>query len=788
MKRGKVAFARRWLPILLLLFLIVVGGAAGSRRTEAHAFLQSSDPAANSVLADTPVRISMRFTEPIEHTATSKAVLYDQNGAIVPGTKVAFDPSDKFIMNLAMPDKLPNGTYSVVWQTLSAADGHEAQGYISFTIGTVNDIASVVPPALSTTSGPSLWVQATARWISYIGLAMIAGIWPVWLLVLRPAISPAWQAGPRLTRRVRKLTYLGVGIGLLGAVLALYVQIDAAAGSERLVSAARSTLTDTRYGRIWLARCVLFLLAGFAYLSAAWWWPRRQRAVTVATLGLCAALPIPFSLVSHASAQTDGRATAIAADAVHLLAVSVWIGGLIALVFGLLVTLRDLTAAGRRVVLARAIPRFSAVALTCWGAIAITGLYAGWLQVGSLKGLRDTAYGTTLTVKLLLLVPLLGLAAFNLLFVSRHIKRSSESDQTGRWTRRFGIAIVAEVVLALAVLLAAGRLTAQPPARETLAQNANLVRASFALQDRSGILTLDPGKTGPNHYRLEIGGAPLPSDTTALLRLTVPNINTSQNEITLERVGGNAWEWHGSELSIVGTWNIEVIVREIGSFNDTATFPVQIRSSTGGSNLPRDAWRFSTGGVIGLLMLVFGVAAIAFGWWSGRGTVRKEGFGLGAVALALGALLLVQARVTSATSGIDLTTQNPVVADDASIQRGSAAFQANCTLCHGVAGKGDGPLANTFDPPAANFLTAHAKLHLDAEFFNWIKYGKPGTSMPSFGDKLTDDQIWDVINYLRYIQKQSDLAASPVASPATGAGPAASPIATPVVMPATPTP
>ena len=69
--------------------------------------------------------------------------------------------------------------------------------------------------------------------------------------------------------------------------------------------------------------------------------------------------------------------------------------------------------------------------------------------------------------------------------------------------------------------------------------------------------------------------------------------------------------------------------------------------------------------------------------------------------------------------------------------------------CHGVAGRGDGPAAGAYSPPPADFTTAHAQMHLDGEFFYWIKNGKPPTAMPAFGDQLTDDQIWDVINYLR---------------------------------------
>lgn len=168
-------------------------------------------------------------------------------------------------------------------------------------------------------------------------------------------------------------------------------------------------------------------------------------------------------------------------------------------------------------------------------------------------------------------------------------------------------------------------------------------------------------------------------------------------------------------------------------------------------------------------MIAVGFAALAFAWWTNKKPLRKESLGIGAVAIALGALLLLQARITIATTGIPFNATNPIVADSASIERGAQTFQAMCIACHGVAGKGDGPLANTFSPPAADFTTAHAKAHWDAEFFNWIKDGKPPTSMPAFGNQLTDDQIWDVINYLRFLQIEPD--ATPSASPVPGSTP-----------------
>src|SRR5215217_30495 len=225
---------RRRLVVAILLALIVSIVWAGS--AGAHAALESSDPAANAVLPAAPPRVTMRFIEPLERATSTEAALYDQVGQLVQGTSYEFGDSDPYVMTLVLPAQLPNGTYSVVWKTLSAADGHTAEGYIPFTIGTVNDVRSVVPPDLGGSSGPPEWLRSLARWISYLGAAMVIAAWPIWLLVLRPAISPAWQVGPRFVRRVRRIAYAGVLIALFGSILALYVQVDAARDAESFLS------------------------------------------------------------------------------------------------------------------------------------------------------------------------------------------------------------------------------------------------------------------------------------------------------------------------------------------------------------------------------------------------------------------------------------------------------------------------------------------------------------------------------------------------------------------------
>ena len=78
---------------------------------------------------------------------------------------------------------------------------------------------------------------------------------------------------------------------------------------------------------------------------------------------------------------------------------------------------------------------------------------------------------------------------------------------------------------------------------------------------------------------------------------------------------------------------------------------------------------------------------------------------------------------------------------------GSALYAANCRECHGLTRfdlerAAPRPGATAFD------ATDHALRHRDGEHYWWIAHGVPGTSMPAFGPRLSDDDIWYLIEFL----------------------------------------
>lgn len=631
---------------IVILFALLPAGAS------AHANLDTSDPSPNAIVPQAPRAVTMTFTEPLERTY-SKAELYDQDGNLVDGTSVEPGDADNSMV-LTLPAGLPNGTYSVLWRTLSTADGHTAQNYFAFTIGTEADVTPTTGLD-DTQSGPPLWLRTAARWAALIGLAAAISAWPMWLFVIRPSLAPAWHHARTATSRIRRYTSVAIIVALLGDLSALAVQA-ASLTEGSLIERVRSTLGDTRYGELWYLRIALLLALGITLQWAAWWWPRRRPFATTIALVLSLAAVTPFSYTAHASALEEGRGPAILADVLHILAASLWTGGILALVLVIGPLSVGLDAALRRRVLSRLLPRFSTVALIAWSTLALTGLYAAWLHVGSFDALLHTGYGKALLVKLALLVPILLLAAFNLLIVTSRLYALAGAPERARaWTKRFRYAVAAEALLAVCVLAAVGALTAQSPAREATASSPADVEINLTGGERDAHLAISPGTPGPNRFTLTVSGEPMLHETEVLLRVESSEQDTGEKDLRFIHGGGTEYTYEGSELSLAGAWDMQLIVRQPTEpeWRAYATVTIDAATATGAST---PSWILvGAPAIAGMLIALAGVAALVVAWQGGM-RQRPQVAAAGVVVLALAVVVLMYSQKDVTTAVAQLVT------------------------------------------------------------------------------------------------------------------------------------
>ena len=95
---------------------------------------------------------------------------------------------------------------------------------------------------------------------------------------------------------------------------------------------------------------------------------------------------------------------------------------------------------------------------------------------------------------------------------------------------------------------------------------------------------------------------------------------------------------------------------------------------------------------------------------------------------------------------------NPIAAADSSIARGERKFGRTCAPCHGMTLAGNGPVAPNFMPPP-DLLAEPTRGRKDGFLYSYIRFG--GVVMPPYGAQVTAEEAWNLVNYIRSMQRKS---------------------------------
>jgi len=126
------------------------------------------------------------------------------------------------------------------------------------------------------------------------------------------------------------------------------------------------------------------------------------------------------------------------------------------------------------------------------------------------------------------------------------------------------------------------------------------------------------------------------------------------------------------------------------------------------------------------------------------------------IALALGAtiMLLRQDQGDWAPPPEARLQKNPVQANDSTVAGGEALFKTRCANCHGENGDGKGTEAQMYSPAPADLTDPRLRNETEGELFWKITKGR--RPMPSFRNKLSDEERWEVVLYLRTLPQSPD--------------------------------
>lgn len=571
--------ARRALAVLGLAGFVLATTAAPAF---AHAELLETTPTSGQVLQTAPKKVSLSFSEPVE-AKLGGVRIYNSKSELLDAGDIKKPKPNRIEVSLP---KLADGTYAITYRVVSA-DAHPIEGAFTFQVGNAGNATDAASQKLATSVLASEEGDKTvaaligvARGFVFGGLAILIGV---------AAFAAVLWRGARQSKWARRLAWGGWGVTVLGTVGGLLLQGPYAAALP-LGDAFRwsliSDVIDTRFGRFWGLRLILLLVAVPLLVHLFSKEPKHSdgplglmQGWAVAGAVVAVALAATPGLAGHA-AQGEWHVVATIADTLHVLAMALWLGGLIALAVCAL--------PGRNALQLRdVLPRFSRMALYCIGVIVVTGGFATWRQVGSLDALRTTDFGRILVVKLVLFTAIVVFAAFSREIVDRLFPRPqhggvpaiaggaddwSEADEAAELRHLRG-SVWAEVALGIAVIAATALLVNAVPAKTADAiESANGATGLTLKSDKVWVdVTIAPGNAGKNDFHVSVlkpDGAPLDIPELKLTMDQPDNDKLAPLKVKVRKLGVGHYLAPQFDIPFDGDWRITARAR-LDDFNES---------------------------------------------------------------------------------------------------------------------------------------------------------------------------------------------------------------------------
>jgi len=558
----------------------------------AHAQLLGTSPTSGSTVPTQPQLVIFEFNQNVGGTLGAVRV-YDARGVEVDNLDVGHPYGNEHWLGVGLKPQLPDGTYTATYRVISA-DTHIVYGGLVFSIGH--------PGAAPTFSVAALIGRNEAghvtdiafgvvRTLDYLSLALFIGglafAWLAWGRAL-PGVGrggPDWPSATNACAgRIQLLLSVAIVTGAVVSALGVLLQGASAAGVSLWSSLKGSIVENTlesRFGEVWAGRAIDWLAIGAVLLIAgalgaaavptlepAERDPDRLRlrrpgaALTTLLAVGCAYMAITPALAGHASIQSP-TGLFFPSDVIHVLAASVWVGGIACLLVALPSATRRLEGSERSGLLLATLARFSPLALASVIAIAATGVIQAYIDVRSVDGLLNTTYGLLILAKTALLLALIALGWVNrervIPALQRVVAAAGPPGQTGVLARR---TMRGELALMVCVFgVTAALITYAPPidaASGPFSTNTTIGAAELEM-------TVEPARVGPNTIHLYLIDAKTGVQFTATKELTasarLPSKHIGPLPLKASLAGPGHYILNSAVLSPGGTWEIEIVDR-----------------------------------------------------------------------------------------------------------------------------------------------------------------------------------------------------------------------------------
>jgi copper transport protein len=413
----------------------------------AHVTLIDSEPITQSRVETRPTEVRLRFSQPVTITSNAVQVLAP-DGTVLSGTARTEDGGTVVV---APVSRLLDGTgYTVRWRVIGE-DGHSPAGVFTFGVG-----IAAPPPTEAVGASGTTWRDDVARWALFGALALLIGPLVVRLLILRGAVPDVLEKRFHLVSVVAAFLVIDVGIAgfVLRASNALQLPI-----ADLPYGDLQPFAEKTRFGVAFLVMTVGFGVIA-ALLLVGWVFDRLELRWPALALAVALASGLPLS--GHQATEPNASWLAELADWLHLVAASVWVGGVAALAF----FVWPLAPSLRRT----AFVGFARLAVLLVAVMVLAGAYLALARLPELSDLWETLYGRLLLMKAAIVGLALIWGAVHHFVVRPRLEAGEEPDVHP--------SLVGEAIVAFSILLAAAILTnvAPPPVDAALPTTARSAR------------------------------------------------------------------------------------------------------------------------------------------------------------------------------------------------------------------------------------------------------------------------------------------------------------------------